>query len=263
MKYKHKQHHVAGCGTRRLGKAYLFSYTKGDPSDLELCFKVMAEIIKDPPIWLQDSERMGIAKQGISISEIGGTYHAFDWIGMTEGYPNASDILMEYILKDGSTLIPLRTQGLEKLIPGESKRILCHSHGIMFNPEELLANRVKIPFVPDCFIPEGIGKDFHWQAQEYCASLHWQTCVHTDKKNIKDRLTTTTVGDLTYQCATPPKGFVPQWGDAIIAAIDIHELHLVVGNMKENPPDVNDIIQEAIEYLGGLDLSLPIFLTNN
>ena len=262
MKYKHKKHHVAGCGTRRLGKAYLFSHTKGDPNDLELCFKVMAEIIKDPPIWLENPERMGIAKQGISVSEIGGTYHAFDWIGMTEGYPNAPDILMEYILKDGSTLVPLRTQGLEKLIPGESKRILCHSHGILLNPEEPLQNRIQVPYVPECFLSDQ-EREIHQERGEYCASLHWETCLHTNKKNSKDRLTTTTVGDLTYECATPPEGFIPQWGDAIIAAIDIHELHLVVGNMSENSPDVNDIIQEAIEYLGGLDLSLPIFLTDN
>jgi hypothetical protein len=267
MQYKHKGWHVAGCDVRRVGKAYLFTNGVWNEAgqDIEEAFKIFSNYICDPPISLEDPARLGISPQGISVIEVNGqAYHAMDWIG--KDYLNPSDILMECMMKDGSTLYPLSpatAHGLELLEPGVSERYLVHPTGIALNPYELFLNRITIPDgPPDCFKPED-KREFHEQTGEYCASLHWQRVTYRGRKKKEDRIFNRQIGDLSYPAALPPEGWEPEYGVAIIAKIPIDEIHLVVGSPDENEPEMNEIIQKAIDFLGGLDLDLPVFLTDN
>ena len=266
MQFKHKSHHIAGCGTRKLAiKKTVYLVTNGpEASTLEGAIGLMGDMIKDPPIWIQDPSALGIAPQGISVVELGGIYHAFDWIGVSEpGYPNPADILTEVLLKDGSTLVPI-TKELELLEPGQSQRLLVHPHGLVFNAAGLKKGRHEIPGIPNCFLPEGDMRDYHLgNNDQYCAGLHWQNVEKAKKIDGRSREATKRIGDIEYGCMLPPDNFKPEYGVAVIAAIPIDEIHLVVGNMAENPPEINDLIQESIDLIGGMNISLPIFLTDN
>jgi len=266
MQYKHKAFHQAGCGTRKLGKAYV--YTPGlavtGEETLEELFRALGEYIYDPPIPV-DVDEMKISTQGLSIYQAGdGTYHALDWIGQSQGYENPADILIEFMFKDGSTLVPI-TRDLERFTPGESKRILVHGNGYIENPEILHQNRIEVPGVPICFLnkeefPEHV--DMHINDESlYCASFHWQCVLGTEKS--KDRLSVRTVGDQGYACARPPKDFKPVFVPAMIAGYTMAEIHLVVGNQGRSPKEINDEIQKAMESLGKLNLNLPLYLTDN
>jgi hypothetical protein len=267
MTFKHKPFHIAGCDTRKVGHLYLYTYGSWRQGDsLEEAFRSFAPFVLDPPVYVDDYRNWGISTQGISISSVNGVYHAFDWVG--GDYPNAADILMECMIKDGSGLYPLNEgtlPGLELLEPGESDRYLVHPDGLVFNPEELFAQRIAIPEgPPDCFLPED-EQAWHKETGEYCASLHWQWVRTKGRKSkeVTGRIFNRQIGDISYPAARPPEDWEPETGVALIARIPIHEIHLVVGDMDENDPDMNKKIQKAAEMVGGLDLSLPFFLTDN
>src|SRR3972149_3298474 len=98
MQYKHKAFHQAGCGTRKLGKAYV--YTPGlavtGEETLEELFQILRDYIYDPPIPI-DVDRMKISVQGLTVYEASdGVFHAMDWIGQSQGYENPAAILMEF-----------------------------------------------------------------------------------------------------------------------------------------------------------------------
>jgi hypothetical protein len=261
IQFKHKAHSVYGCQTRRVGQAYL--YTPGlrrlhGDKDLG---RALGERIQDPPIPI-DPAAWGISPQGVSIIQQGDYYHVFDWIG-ADSYPYPSDIWMQIIEKDDSALVRL-TGDLSKLTEYESKRVLVHPRGWINNPQPLKENRIFLPYIGDCFLPEGEMRNFHTEVNDQmCSALWWQCVMEKPIDKEHPRLITQEVGDMTYSAARPIDGYIPNWEVAIIGNVPITELHLVVGNMNDNPQDVNKQIEEAIEFLTNTVYGLPLFLTDN
>jgi hypothetical protein len=262
IQYKHKAHSIYGCKTRVVGGLYVHSpgLRQLYGSDLG---KVLGELIQDPPVEIDNYSHWGLSPQGIKVIQDSttGIYHAWDWIG--SDYPNASDIWMQAIEKDDNGRLPI-TKDLEKLTPFQSYRVLVHPHGTITEDVVKFKDlRVSIENIPECFLPEGEYREMHLDpaSSQMCSALWWQMCKG---KAIEDSLyVDIEVGDLTYRAKGLPKNYQPAWKLAMIGKLPISELHYVIGDMKENAPDVNARIEEALGVLGGMALQVPLFATDN
>jgi hypothetical protein len=74
---------------------------------------------------------------------------------------------------------------------------------------------------------------------------------------------TVQVGDLYYEAAQVVDRNKLEFELAIIGWLWVSELHLVVGNMKENPKDINDAIEKAVALLDGMNLNIPVYATDH
>ncbi len=262
VKFKHHPHSIYGCDTRVVSGLYIHSpgLRKLYGRDLG---KVLGDLIQDPPVEIDNPSHWGLSPQGVKVIQdtTTGIYHAWDWIG--SDYPNASDIWMQAIEKDDNGRVPI-TSDLEKLTPFKSYRVLVHPRGsITEGAKQFKMSRQPVEGIPKCFLPEGEYHDMHLdpKSDQMCSALWWQMC---DGKKIEDSAyVDVEVGDLVYQAVGLPKGYAHKWQLAMIGKLPISELHYVIGDMKENEPDVNDSIEKALEILGGMSLQLPLYATDN
>jgi hypothetical protein len=264
INFKHKGYSIYGCKTRVVTGLYIHT-----PGLRKLYGKdlgaVLGDLIQDPPVEIDNPSHWGLSPQGISVIQDAttGIYHAWDWIGAMY-YPNAADIWMQVIEKDDNGRVPI-TKDLELLTEFESFRVLVHPHGtITQDVIKFKQGRKPIKEVPDCFLPEGDYRDMHIDpdSEQMCSSLWWQMCKGTPDDENKGYVNVE-VGDLTYRAVGYPKNYLPAWKLAMIGKLPIGELHYVVGDMKENEPDVNETIEKALSILEGMDLQLPLYATDN
>ena len=265
MKFKHKKHGIAGCDTRVVTKSYLYTPGLRDYYGEKDLPKVLGEMIQDPPIVIDNPGHFGLSAQGVSImpDATTGVYHVWDWIGK-DNYPRPSDIWMQIIEKDDSTLIDIKhTPLLNKLTEFESMRVLIHPNGSIKNPSPLKKDRLPVSYMDDCFLPDGEYREMHLaDNEEMCSALWWQDGPGKPISD-DDRYVDVEVGDLTYNMVRPLAGYVPEYELAMIGKIFVAELHLVVGDMKENDPDVNAVIEEAMAFLDKTVYGLPVYATDN
>jgi len=241
---------TAGCGTRRVGQAYMYTnYDKLAEKGYPLSY-----FLFDPPILVEDPKSWGLCAQGISYIQQNGVWHAQDWVGVGF-YPNVADILEEIVSHNASGLIPL-TEGINKLGPG-SRRLLFHPHGWLYNPRPYKETRVSISGRDECPIPE--DQPAHAQHLEVddmmCAGLHWQT-VENGVQQL-GRLVKRTVGSTEYFGAMPLQDPKPEYGLALVCWLPIDEIHLVEGDGTE----AKDQVAKALDLLERVS-QLPVFLTN-
>ena len=227
--------------------------------------RVLGELILDPPIELDNPGHFGLSSQGVSIipDATTGVYNVWDWIGK-DNYPRPSDIWMQIIEKDDSSLIDVKhTPNIDKLVEFESMRVLVHPNGSIANPLLLKKDRLPVDYIDDCFLPEGEFRDYHLAINDQmCSGLWWQDGPGKPIDG-NDRYVDVEVGDLTYNMVRPLAGYKAEYKLAIIGKIPVAELHLVVGDMKENDPDVNNVIEEAMAFLDKTVYSLPVYATDN
>jgi hypothetical protein len=226
--------------------------------------KVLGDLIQDPPVEIDNPSHWGLSPQGVKVIQDAttGIYHAWDWIGASH-YPNAADIWMQAIEKDDNGRLPI-TKDLEKLTPFQSYRVLVHPRGSLTKDvAKFKQTRIPIEGIPECFLPEGDYRDMHTDvdSEQMCSSLWWQMCI--GNKIEDSAYVSVEVGDLVYQASSIPKGYDPVWQLAMIGKLPISELHYVIGDMKDNSPDVNKSLEKAMEVLGGMNLQVPLFATDN
>lgn len=268
MKFKHVDPSVYGCDRRRItsGKnIYIHSPGMKEVYGADLG-KHLGEFIQDPPIPIDNPSHWGLNAQGVSIipDTSTGVYNAWDWIGK-DSYPNPSDIWMQAIFKDDNALVPI-TKDLQLLTEFESKRILVHPNGHVKNmvTDIKQARLGKIGITDECFLPEGEYRDLHIapMSEQYCSALWWQTCKGKKHEDDPNRVTVE-VGDFTYEAGLVVDRNKLEFQLAVIGWLWISELHLVVGNMKENPSDINDAIDAAVALLDSMNLNLPVYATDH
>lgn len=237
---------VAGCGTRRQGKAYLYSDMQRYLEQYPFSY-----FIFDPPIVI-DPKEWGLAPISLNYVFNDGHWHVVDWVGESH-YPNAADILEEAFLHNGSTLTPLEHE-LEKLTPGHSRRLLVHPKGYVHNANLMKQDRLKVTRVPECFLEEGDYRKMHvdHMSSQMCAALHWQNI--RDKEEKYRKIINRHIGDTAYEAATVAPEWDLQYSPAIIGWLPIDEIHLIEGPDKTAE-------DKAIEFLQEFS-GLPIYLTN-
>ena len=169
---------------------------------------------------------------------------------------------MQAIEKDDNGRLPI-TKDLELLTEFESFRVLVHPHGtVTQDVSKFKETRKPVEGIPECFLPEGDYRDMHVAVNDQmCSSLWWQMCYGKEIEN--SGYVEVEVGDLTYKAAGIRKNYIPMFKLAMIGKLPIGELHYVVGDMTKNSPDENEVLEKALEVLGGYDLQLPLYATDN
>lgn len=246
IKHKHINNHIAGCGTRRQGKVYMYSDLQKHLSKYPFGY-----FLYDPPILINDLTTWGICAQGISYIFKEGYYHAVDWIG-ENNYPNAADILEEAFNFGGSGLVPLNPQ-IGKLTMGKSRRLLVHPNGYLKNNKVYKENVLALEKIPQCFRPKGFQQHIKPNINEPCASLHWQTV--TGGTPSSDRYITRTIGDTVYKAVAPIPGEDPIFGIAIIGWFPIDELHVIYSDDRSD-------MDKALSLLKDINSSIPTYITD-
>jgi hypothetical protein len=243
--------YIAGCDRRRHSKAYLTTNTRHWLEQYPLSY-----FLYDPPILVDDEIAWGVCDQGVSYFESGGIWHAKTIVGRGN-YFNAADILMEFTNGWGSALAPLIGDGIKKLTPVESRRLIFHRGGWIDNFKKYRDEYKPLSMIQECMLPVGPDRDAHLEGKEMCASLHWQH-VERGKRNPNDRYTVVEVGEMTYDAVAPIEDHPPQDKLALIAWMPIDEINIV------DSPDISDKseIDDALAFLAG-QCALPVYLTDN
>jgi hypothetical protein len=250
--YKNLIPYRRGCDIRRVGYAYLWSdmqkHLKEDPYPWEY-------YMFDPPILMRNPSDWGVTSQGLTWVEQNGVWHAIDWVGQMY-YPNAADVMEEAFSGNGSGLLPLNDkEHIAKLTP-QSRRLLVHPRGWLYNAREFKRDLAPIPG-RSCILKSGKERTKHLSKSTDidCASLHWQSVTDNwTAYSGEKRLGQVTVGDTKYTAARPPDGIVPKWGVAIIGWLPIDEIHIVDGDDKDRVHKALSMLQQYSQ--------LPLYLTN-
>lgn len=243
--------YVAGCDTRRHGKAYLTTNTKKWLDKYPLSY-----FLYDPPILVEDETAWGVCDQGVSYTANGGIWHAQTIVGRSNYY-NTADILMEITNGWGSALAPLIGDQIKLLQPAQSRRLIFHRGGFIDNYEQYRIDYQPLAAVQECMLPEGDERDLHIAGKEMCASLHWQH-VEGGRRNPNDRYTVCQVGEMTYDAVAPIENRPPMDKLALVAWLPIDEINIVDNDeMLDKSP-----IEKALEFLAGHS-ALPVYVTDN
>lgn len=244
----------AGCGTRRHGHAYLVTNTKKWLERYPFGY-----FVYDPPVLVEDPLSWGLSAIGLSYMENGGFWHVKDWIG-ADNYPNAADIMEEFVNGWASSLLPLHSgskEHIKLLTPGQSRRLLFHPHGWIDNFKEYRDNWQKLARWDECMLPnDDTRRVDHLKGLDMCTSLLWQ--VVEKGKQGPERDTQRKTGEHVYYAIAPMENSKPSYRLALNMWLPIDEIHVIDNQAEQNKQPV----MEALNFLVGLS-SVPLFVVNN
>jgi len=257
---KHVNLYTAGCVTRRHG--YMYLWTKPERFEQRLGYYPLAYYVKDPPVFLTGGlTAWGLCSQGITYQQYGNVTHAFTVVGM-DNYPNAADVLEEWLNGWPSTLAPDNSNAIKMLTPGESKLFVVHGRGWINDWKPYRDNFIDVGRGL-CLLPDNDPQHLpHLKGEDMCAALHWQHIIGKELERVKakDRRAERHIGQHVYPAVMPINGVEPECSYAIIAWRPVDEIHVV-------DKGIDDLaIQEAIEWLtgaAGVPCQLPVFVTDN
>jgi hypothetical protein len=145
-----------GCGTRVKGGVYMECGTSPTGEPLE-------RFIVDPPLAI-DTEALGISPVGVTLHEVRGVTHVFDWIGSSH-YPNVADFVEEARRFGASRRLP-KNLDFSRLT-AQSRMVLVHARAFIEN------HRAYATIEPDDVRGCPSAKHGH-DGAEMCARLWWQ-----------------------------------------------------------------------------------------
>jgi hypothetical protein len=207
-----------GCGSRVKGGVYMECGTSPIGLPLE-------RFIVDPPRAIVP-ESMGVSPVGVTLHDIKGVTHVFDWVGSTH-YPNVADFVEEARRFGTSRRLP-KNLDFSRLT-SQSRMILIHARGYVGNYHDYMAAE------PDG--ARGCPAAKHGtDAKEMCARLWWQDVLLTGHGHgtmqasdfvAATRRVTRQMPSFTYEGFKPPYGIEATTLPAIFLSLPINRLVVV------------------------------------
>lgn len=232
---------VRGCGTRVLGGIYAEARTSPNGSPIEY-------FLIDPP-QIIDAEVMGLSPIGVSLVEMGGVTHIFDWVG-SESYPNVADFVEE-VKRMGLSRRLSRSLDFSRLGPGS--RIIClHSRAHIVNHRDYYE-------AASWNCPKGLDAHHnrhHAKLAATCAGLWWEDVTRgpEDEANINGRTIRRHMPSFDYEARTRP---IPNQPEYKLAAF----LSLPLTNLAVIRDPLDNTHEQAYEKASAA--SLPVALEDN
>lgn len=207
-----------GCGSRVKGGVYMECGTSPTGQPLE-------RFIVDPPRAI-DPEALGVSPVGVTLHEIRGVTHVFDWIGMTH-YHNVADFIEETRRFGASRRLP-KNLDFSRLT-AQSRMILIHARGYLDNFGQYLMTE-----------PEGArgcpsAKHDPKTTSEMCARQWWQDVEPvgphgadvTGPMDADYRAITRKMPSFSYDAFQPPMGVKGIRRPAIFLSLPINRLVVI------------------------------------
>jgi hypothetical protein len=210
-----------GCGSRVKGGVYMECGTSPIGLPLE-------RFIVDPPRPI-DPEALGVSPVGVTLIEVKGVTHVFDWIG-SKHYANVADFVEEARRFGTSRRLP-KNLDFSRLT-SQSRMILIHARAYIGNYRAYLAAE-----------PEGArscpAAKHGTDGAEMCARYWWQDLHWPDGANGFDatnigheaqdpeRMVTSEMPSFRYKGWKRPEGVTPEYRPAIFLSLPINRLVVV------------------------------------
>lgn len=274
VRQKYVQAFERGCGWRVIGGTYFVSNMlkaeTPEQLDADKRFHPLSYFMMDPPIIVENPAALGLSAVGYSLVQDPhtGIWDVYDWIGASH-YPNVADFWEEMAALDsdgnmhGGSMLAQIQDDWSRLTPHVSKRWFVHPNGYFQNWKPYRENWVDTGW-EHCFLPENNPKrQEHLNNQEMCAALWWQHVTGMKIARGTARAGVREIGSTKYAAAGPIKNVDPKPCLAIVGYGLIDELHVIAGNVAQNPKSVNDKIAATIRRLQSMSTQLPIFVTNS
>ncbi len=201
-----------GCGRRKMGGVYATVDTSLNGLPIEHFLLCLPQIV--------DLDAMGISPVGVSLIEVNGVHHVFDFVGRKH-YPNVADFVEEARWFG----ISRRCEGIDySKITSDSRLVLIHARAWVANAEEYVCGLPEKDLAEEVWpCPKGIKH--HPMAEDEksvvpCSGLWWHDVEGAENGLRK-------MPSFEYRASARPAGVDGQYQSAIYGVWPLSRFEVV------------------------------------